>query len=102
MDFHYNPAGIRQWSRSDACRDAFLHIGDEIHQEFQRTAPRRTGNLAVQSVVIPQMTPDGWGAMIQAQMHYAEYVEDGNYRDTPGKGMKGQYHLRNALRKVAS
>lgn len=94
MDVTVDPGFIREWERSDECRELVMEIGAEVEDEFRQIAPRRTGNLAASAITIPELRDGHWEAVVDTRTHYAVFVEFGTRR------MEAQYNLRTALENV--
>ena len=90
MEVHVNPEFIGQWAASEECRQLMLEVGTDVETRFRDNVPRRTGNLAHSSVVIPEHNGQ-WEVVVEAQIYYAMFVEFGT------RYMSAQYNLRDAL-----
>lgn len=91
MDFVMDQNFEREWVYGDDCRDALVECARQIENHWLTIVPRRTGALAASSLVDPEMTGDGWQAVLSTNTHYADYVEFGT------RYMQAQHNLDKAL-----
>lgn len=99
MDFTPNPSFEREYAHSPGTRDALQEAVLEVHDVFQRIAPRDTGRMVNSAHPELNRTPHGWEAVYAVPVEttdgrntkYAKFVEFGT------RYMRAQHNLRNAL-----